>query len=56
MFMCDKVIKEFLISRGQCCGKVCQCCPFEPKQVFGSTEVVQDIYNYGHKENNKRRD
>lgn len=31
--------KEFLISRGKCCGLGCKNCPYEPKHVKGNKDI-----------------
>jgi hypothetical protein len=33
--------KEFLLSRGYCCGNNCTNCPYYPKAKIGSTQVFK---------------
>lgn len=33
--------REFLISRGSCCGSGCRECPYYPKNTKGSSTVVE---------------
>ena len=33
--------KEFLLSRGLCCGNGCLNCPYSPKHTKDSTEVIK---------------
>ena len=33
--------KEFLISRGSCCGSGCKNCPYFPKWTKGSTKLFE---------------
>lgn len=33
--------REFLLSRGRCCGLLCLNCPYIPRHVEGSVGVVE---------------
>jgi hypothetical protein len=41
--MSKPLTKEFLISKGKCCGKQCQNCPYIPKYTKGSTQIEEEI-------------
>jgi|688.fasta_scaffold841719_2 hypothetical protein len=35
--------KEFLISRGQCCGKNCLHCPYVPRNTKGAKKLSNEL-------------
>jgi hypothetical protein len=37
--MSKPLTKEFLISRGECCGRKCLNCPYLPKWIKGSRKI-----------------
>ena len=37
--MSKPLSREFLISRGSCCGSGCKNCPYYPRATKGSTEL-----------------
>ncbi len=41
--MAKPLTKEFLVSKGECCGKKCVNCPYTPKYTKGSTQIEQKI-------------
>jgi hypothetical protein len=43
--------REFLVSRGSCCGNICKNCPYHPKNIKGSSTVVE-LPIYKTKNNN----
>ena len=43
--MSKPLTKEFLISRGYCCGNQCENCPYIPKYKKGN--AVVSVVDYG---------
>lgn len=35
--------KEFLASRGECCGNGCLNCPYYKKHIRGETKMLEDV-------------
>ena len=38
--------KEYLLSRGKCCGNVCKNCPYFPKYTKESKRIYNDPKNF----------
>jgi len=38
--------KEFLVSRGECCGNKCTNCPYYPRHKKGSKKIGQEFPSY----------
>ena len=38
----EPISREHLISIKECCGEGCQMCPYSPKNVAGSTIILDD--------------
>ena len=36
--------RDFLVSRGYCCGHGCLMCPYKPKHTEGNTNLMGDSY------------